>query len=327
MHSSHSFLQSKTVASFKKLVHDRCGVPPDEQRLIFGGKQLDDDKTLGDYSTLGNNATLFLVLRQPGGGNKTSRRSNKRHSDHQQQCDVHTEEQTEDCPICLEHTTTQLPCKHPICPNCLMDYAWTEAGCNKKTEIKCSLCSREWPLHIIQEVGNVLPEEIELLQASLSANYIAKDTNVSECPGCSNHCVRKDETTNRVYCRICSRRGKPHTYCWNCRRPWKNSGSNLHCGNAGCDTGSFLKILREAPLKTLEFLPKSVQVPSKRACPTCGIVIEHREGCKHMKCTGCNTEFCFLCLKKKVEGSLYCGSYNTVCTVAPVQDELPRRPG
>ena len=316
MHSSHSFLQSKTVASFKKLVHDRCGVPPDEQRLIFAGKQLDDYKTLGDYSTLGNHATLFLVLRLPGGGNKTSRRSYESH--------VHAEEQTEDCPVCLEHTSTRLPCKHPICPTCLMDYAWTEAGCNKKTEINCSLCNSELPLHVVQKVGNVRPEEIELLQASLSDNYIAKDTNVSECPGCSNHCERKDKTTNRVYCRICSTLGKHHTYCWNCRKPWKNSGSNLQCGNAGCDTASFLKILREAPLITLDFLPE-IQVPSKRACPTCGIVIEHIGGCKHMKCKGCNTEFCFLCLKKKVEGSSYCG-YKTKCTVAPVQDTLPQRP-
>ena len=59
--------QSTTVPKFKNLVHDRCGVPPDEQRLIFAGKQLDDDKNLGDYSTLGNRATLFLVLRLPGG--------------------------------------------------------------------------------------------------------------------------------------------------------------------------------------------------------------------------------------------------------------------
>ena len=51
------------MTSFKKLVYDHCGVPPDEQRLIFAGKELDDDKNLGDYSTLRNRATLFLVLR------------------------------------------------------------------------------------------------------------------------------------------------------------------------------------------------------------------------------------------------------------------------
>ena len=309
------------MTSFKKLVHDRCGVPPDEQRLIFAGKQLDDDKNLGDYSTLGNRATLFLVLRLPGGSGD----SYEKYFDRLRRFPVHAPKHPDECLICYECPALRMPCDHPMCPSCLMNYVWTEVGCNKKTEIRCSLCTSEWPLHIIQDYGNVLSKEMELLHDCLSTNYIVNDPTISECPGCGNYCERKDKTTNRVYCRICSQLGKPHTYCWDCRKPWNNSGSNLQCGNPGCDTASFLEILREAPLTTLSFLPKSVQVPSKRACPTCGVVIEHKGGCKHMKCKGCKTDFCFLCLKKKVEGSSYCG-YNTVCTVAPVQDKLARRP-
>ena len=309
------------MTSFKKLVHDRSGVPPDEQRLIFAGKQLDDGKSLGDYSTLGNRATLFLVLRLPGGSGE----SYEKYFDRLRRFPVHAPKHPEECLICYEFPALRMPCDHPMCPTCLMNYVWTEVGCNKKTEIRCSLCTSEWPLHIIQDYANVLSEEMELLQDCLSTNFIASDPTISECPGCSNYCERQDKTTNRVYCRICSDLGKPHTYCWDCHRPWNNSGSKLQCGNAGCNTAAFVEILREAPLTTLSFLPKSVQVPSKRACPTCGVVIEHKGGCKHMKCTGCGTDFCFLCLKKKVEGSSYCG-YNTVCTVAPVQDKLPRKP-
>ena len=313
--------QATTVTSFKKLVYDRSGVPPDDQRLIFAGKQLDDDKKLGDYSTLGNRATVFLVLRLPGGSGE----SYQKYFDRLRRFPVHAPKHPEECVICYEHPALRMPCDHPICPSCLMNYAWTEVGCNKKIEVRCSLCNSEWPLHIIQDYGNVRAEEMELLQECLSINYIAKDPDISDCPGCRNYCERKDKSTNRVYCRICSKLGKPHTYCWHCRKPWNNSDSNLQCGNGGCDSATFLHILREAPLKTLSFLPKNVQVPSKRACPTCGEVIEHKGGCKHMNCTGCGTEFCFLCLRKKVEGSSYCG-YNTVCTVAPVQDKLPRKP-
>ena len=312
------------MTKLKRLVHDRCGVPPDEQRLIFAGKQLDDDKTLGDYSSLGNRATVFLVLRLPGGSGCGG--GYEKYFDHLRRFPAHAPKHPEECTICYEHPAIRMPCDHPLCPSCLMNYAWTEVGCNKKTEICCSLCKGEWPLHIIQDYSNVPAEEMELLQECLSKNFIANDPNISECPGCNNYCERKDKSSNRVYCRICSKLGKTHTYCWDCLKPWNNSDSNLQCGNGGCNSASFLHILQEAPLITPSYLKEKVQVPSKRACPACGSIIEHSGGCKHMICKDCHTEFCFLCLRIVEDNSSQCGSYNTTCAVAPVQDKLPRKP-
>jgi hypothetical protein len=71
--------------------------------------------------------------------------------------------------------------------------------------------------------------------------------------------------------------------------------------------------------------PHVLQVPncpSVRACVQCGILIEHTAACKHMMCIACKTEFCFICLKRRVDSKWQCGSYNSQCTPAPVQTEI-----
>jgi len=301
----------------------------EEQRLIYVGKQLEDEKQLCDYGTLSHGSTLFLVMRLHGGSAAYSFVSPPRRVDPslprcgpKEHCMITMEQNSPETPV------LRMPCRHPISPDGLMDYCWNEISGRKKYEIRCSLCNAEWPVDVVCKYGCVSATEKGQLEIGLSNNYCLSNPNILECPSCTSFCERMNEEKHCVMCRICSKKtGKPYHFCWQCLREWKNDPSGEKCGNPNCDISQELLLqLSAAPMVTPSYLRGSgVKCPNIRACVNCGTLIELLSGCKHMQCKRCGQEFCFSCLRQRVNSSWACGDFNTPCTPAPKQTRIPKR--
>lgn len=203
-------------------------------------------------------------------------------------------------------------------PCTLYQHLRSEVFTKASYEIKCPICPNIWDYPVVRFYAALTDVERDTFETRLALNYIQQNFKVQQCPKCRTYCERKQENNSRVVCTICSKTGGKFEFCWFCLEDWK-TGNSTDCGNNMCVKSGQVYLLNNCGTKEIVGVP---DCPRMRACPWCYTIIEHDHACKHMHCKSCNKEFCFICLSKKINGVWSCGSYNSKCSVARIQQTL-----
>ncbi|XDV37837.1 hypothetical protein PO909_007376, partial [Leuciscus waleckii] len=190
----------------------------------------------------------------------------------------------------------QLSCDHVADPMSLTDCCKVQL-LNGDIVFKCPLCEKEWPYDEVRKSAKLSNDERIGFEDVLGTNAAKKIVDIKDCPGCGTFIQRVHTTNLAVECILCTKRtGKIYEFCWQCQREWKGPRPrDDQCENVGCNIKD-QELLKDCSMVTLKSV-QNVQCPAIRACPFCGVLIEHLQvGCKIMSCQRCHKEFCFVCL-------------------------------
>ena len=117
---------------------------------------------------------------------------------------------------------------------------------------------------------------------SCACDYNSEFTKIlfiisSQCPGCKSRVVRNDLNNINVECTECTAsKRRTYRFCWQCLREWKGPAPcSDRCDNDGCPDP--LETLKNCPDIVFEDVKGVNGCPCFRACPTCGILVEHNK--------------------------------------------------
>ncbi|CAG8695401.1 2527_t:CDS:2, partial [Acaulospora morrowiae] len=217
------------IKKIKKMVEEKIGIKASEQRLIFAGKQLEDQNTVGHYNITGM-STLHLVIRLPGGEKRYGPNDDVELTN---EPDMITFEDD------LDDLRAKMPCGHAIGPKSLTDYCRSLVS-EGKFQFFCPYiyptnnvrCNVEWKYDDIRRLGLLTDDERKYFEFKISESYSFRVLGVRECP------------------QICSkmRGAKEFAFCWYCLHEVKDSS----CNNNFCEgVYSRLSILKNAVTKEM----------------------------------------------------------------------------
>ncbi|XP_026521848.1 probable E3 ubiquitin-protein ligase RNF217 isoform X2 [Notechis scutatus] len=190
------------------------------------------------------------------------------------------------CRVCLEEKPLKpLPCcKKPVCEACLKRYLSSQVQVGQ-ADIPCPITECNEHLDETTILFNLPHDDIIKYKYFLELGRIGSGTK--PCPQCKHFTTfkRKGHIPNptrmenkyKIQCPTCQ-----FVWCFKCHSPW-HEGVNCKEFKKGD------KLLRHWASE-IEHGQRNAQ-----KCPKCKIHIQRTEGCDHMTCSQCNTNFCYRC--------------------------------
>uniref|UniRef100_UPI0037E83AF5 E3 ubiquitin-protein ligase RNF19A-like n=1 Tax=Semicossyphus pulcher TaxID=241346 RepID=UPI0037E83AF5 len=228
----------------------------------------------------------------------------------------------------------ELSCGHAVTPDSLTQWCLSQLN-EGEYKFRCPAlvegtkrCNKLWSYQEVRRLADLSVEEMQHFEETMARLAAAEYCEIKPCPKCRTSVERTDLSNLCVQCTICTAdQKKTYQFCWQCQREWKGPGPRSdRCDNDGC-VNKDLKLLETCKSISLPAVEGVTSCPSVRACPTCGMRVEHsRDNCKNIKCPRCRVEFCFVCLKLKRECIKTSSPYKMCPSgVAPRQTSIPVR--
>ncbi|KAI9543269.1 hypothetical protein NQZ68_011918 [Dissostichus eleginoides] len=198
----------------------------------------------------------------------------------------------------------KMSCGHTVTPMSLTNWCKRLLG-QGEIRFVCGQhgCDVEWPYDEVWKMALLTPEEMENFERKMFSRAAKEYFDVKSCPGCKCSAVRSDVNNLRVCCVMCTAKTNvAFSFCWQCLEEWKGpSPYPDRCANEGCISKA-QEILNTCHDITFKDVKGVSGCPSVRACPTCGLLVEHNKNrCKYIGCLRCKVKFCFVCLKRYEE--------------------------
>ncbi|XP_076016314.1 E3 ubiquitin-protein ligase RNF217 [Genypterus blacodes] len=191
------------------------------------------------------------------------------------------------CRVCLEENPiASLPCcRKAVCDECLKLYVSSQVRVGKAL-ISCPILECSGSLEEGAILAHLASEDVAKYRYFLELSQL--DASTKPCPQCSYFTSLKkqpvasgnasrSEQKYKIQCVSCQ-----FVWCFKCHAPWH---SGIRC-----------REYRKGD-KLLRSWASGVEHGQRNAqkCPRCKIHIQRTEGCDHMTCTQCNTNFCYRC--------------------------------
>ncbi|KAM9778067.1 probable E3 ubiquitin-protein ligase RNF217 isoform X2 [Syngnathus typhle] len=186
------------------------------------------------------------------------------------------------CRVCLdEKTIAPLPCcRKLVCDECLTLYVTSQVQLGK-AHVRCPISECSGMLETAAVVSHLSGEDLLRYRYFLELSQL--DAGTKPCPRCRHFTSLghpgpvRSELKYKVQCGSCQ-----FVWCFKCHAPW----------HQGIKCRDYRK--GDKQLKSWACVIERGQRNAQK-CPKCKIHIQRTEGCDHMVCTQCNTNFCYRC--------------------------------